>query len=300
MMRCIKNPLCLLTSLSLLSVSNAFAIVKPHQQHQQQQQGVSSTTILFAKDGTEGGVEEYKNAATSILSNFMQKDNGMKTKNDVDTLTIDSDPLASIDFDTPKFQKVNLETLAQILDAELYTKEWFVNGNVNPIYFANEFEFQDPDVKLSGIENYARGVYKLFDDTSRAEIISTVVNSDLGDNVITCTWRLSGKVKIGPGDGLTIKPYIVYTDFTVEDKTGLIVKQEDRFDIPGWDILLSALFPFLIGVVTKEAAPPVVTRDPMPVYPKLLNMNSSGGSGGVVGDGIEALAQFFLGGLIKS
>ena len=225
----------------------------------------------------------------------MQEDD--MTKDD-DATTID--PLASIDFDAPKFQKVNLETMAQILDAELYTKEWFVNGNVNPIYFSNEFEFEDPDVKLSGIEEYARAVYKLFDVTSRAEIISTVVNSDLGDNVITCTWRLSGKVKIGPGDGLTFKPYIVSTDFTVEEKTGLILKQEDRFDIPGWDILLSIIFPFLIGVVTKKAAPPVVPRDPTPVYPKLLNINSSGGSGGVVGDGIEALAQFFLGGIIKS
>ena len=39
---------------------------------------------------------------------------------------------------------------------------------------------------------------------------STKVNPTMGDtNVITCTWRLSGKVKIGPGDGLTIKPYNV-------------------------------------------------------------------------------------------
>lgn len=36
--------------------------------------------------------------------------------------------------------------------------------------------------------------------------------------------------------------------------------QEDRFDIPGWDILLSALFPFLIGKVTKDPAPEVKPR----------------------------------------
>lgn len=36
--------------------------------------------------------------------------------------------------------------------------------------------------------------------------------------------------------------------------------QEDRFDIPGWDILLSALFPFLIGKITKEPAPEVAPR----------------------------------------
>mmetsp|Transcript_39691 Transcript_39691/g.81006 ORF Transcript_39691/g.81006 Transcript_39691/m.81006 type:complete len:136 (-) Transcript_39691:154-561(-) len=106
--------------------------------------------------------------------------------------------------------------------------------------------------------DYARGVYKLFDqETSRAEIISTVVNNTVA-NTITCTWRLSGKVNIGPG--LVIKPYICYSDFTVSPDTGLIVLQEDRFDVPGWDILLSSLFPFLIGNVLKPPAPPVEPR----------------------------------------
>jgi hypothetical protein len=166
------------------------------------------------------------------------------------------DPLADIDWNAPKLKAGtmdSLETLAAVLDAELYEKEWFVTGRVNPIYFADSFRFEDPDVKLDGIESYARGVYKLFDQaTSRAEIISTNVsssNTEPGNNKITCTWRLSGKVSIGPGGGLTIKPYIVYTDFTVDPATGLIGLQQDRFDIPQWDILLSALFPFLIGKV---------------------------------------------------
>ena len=103
--------------------------------------------------------------------------------------------------------------------------------NVNPIYFDDNFQFQDPDVKLTGIESYARGVTKIFNqDTSRAQIISTVVNTAI-PNTITVTWRLSGGVNIGPG--LTIKPYICYTDFTVDENSGLVVFQEDRFDIPG-------------------------------------------------------------------
>ena len=70
------------------------------------------------------------------------------------------------------------------------------------------------------ISEYARGVNKLFDlETSRAEIIKTEVNTTV-PNTITCTWRLSGRVKIGPG--LPIKPYIVYTDFTVDPETGLV------------------------------------------------------------------------------
>lgn len=116
--------------------------------------------------------------------------------------------------------------------------------------------------------DYARGVYKLFDqDTSRAEIISTVVNSTV-PNTITVTWRLSGRVNIGPG--LTIKPYICYTDFTVNND-GLIVFQEDRFDIPGWDILRSAFFPFLIGKVTAPPAPPVPPRKVASVPKKTKN-----------------------------
>ena len=169
-----------------------------------------------------------------------------------------SDPLAGIDFNAPKSSKLSLQDLASVLDYELYNKEWFVTGRVNPIYFDDKFTFQDPDVKLTGIEEYARGVLKLFDQsTSRAEIISTVVNTTV-PNTITVTWRLSGGVSIGPG--LTIKPYICYTDFTVDEESGLIVFQEDRFSIPGWDILLSALFPFLIGKVTSEPAPEVEPR----------------------------------------
>jgi len=203
--------------------------------------------ISLAANGDDmSTVDEYRNAPTAILSNFMQKDEDTE------------DPFVDINFNAPKSSKLSLQDLAEILDYELYNKEWFVTGNVNPIYFDDKFQFQDPDVKLTGIEEYARGVYKLFDQsTSRAEIMSTVVNTTI-PNTITVTWRLSGGVSIGPG--LTIKPYIVYTDFTIDEGSGLIVFQEDRFSTPGWDILLSAVFPFLIGKVTSEPAPPVEPR----------------------------------------
>lgn len=179
---------------------------------------------------TASGVEEYRNVVTKVLSNFMQKDSMPQ-----------ADPLADIDFDAPKIPPTtSLETLASALDYELIEKEWFVTGRVNPRYFSEDFEFQDPDVQLKGIEDYARGVRRLFDQkTSRAEIISTVVNTTTSTPekpIITCTWRLSGNVNIA--FGLPIKPYIVYTDFVVDPKTSLIVFQEDRFDLPPWDILL--------------------------------------------------------------
>ncbi|KAI2503616.1 hypothetical protein MHU86_10812 [Fragilaria crotonensis] len=218
---------------SLCSTPVAFQPLPPSRQ----------SSALHDKDSQ---VEEYRNAATNILSNFMT---------DAGKMSYVDDPLGSVDFDAPKVRMMPIEQLAEKLDRELYEKEWFVTGNVNPTYFSPNFQFQDPDVKLSGIEEYARAVNKLFDqNTSRAEIISTTVTSP---TTITVTWRLSGKVKIGPG--LNIKPYICYTDFLV-DNQGLICFQEDRFDIPGWDILPSALFPFLIGKVTAAPAPPVEPR----------------------------------------
>ena len=189
-------------------------------------------------DSSDSPVEEYKNAATKVLSNFMEKESP--------TSEAVSNPIDSIDFDAPKFPKVDLDTLAQVLDYELYNKEWFVTGNVNPIYFSDDFEFQDPDVQLTGLREYCEGVNKLFNQqTSRAEIISTVVNTtastEVGRPVITCTWRLSGGVDVGPG--ITIKPYIVYTDFTIDPETMLITNQEDRFSVPSWDILLRYVKP---------------------------------------------------------
>lgn len=244
---------------TLTSQTLSFTFIPKHSARTQKHARLPTLTVGAQKeDGRETVVQEYKNAPTSILANFMQKEEEDKP-----------DPLANIDFNAPKIGKLPIDTLAAMLDAELYEKEWFVTGNVNPVYFADEFEFQDPDVKLSGIEDYARGVYKLFDqETSRAEIISTVVNDQVKDS-ITVTWRLSGKVNIGPG--LTIKPYICYTDFKVDTEgSGLITFQEDRFDIPQWDILLSALFPFLIGKVTSDPAPPVPIRE-IPMMPKAQN-----------------------------
>ena len=206
---------------------------------------------------SDGDVDEYRNAPTAFLSKFMQKGKSSYTDADVD-------PLAEIDFDMPKLTlpKNNdklLSTLALILDYELTNTEWFVTGLVNPAYFSSNFTFIDPDVKLSGIEEYARSVRTIFDQaTSRAQILSCVVNTTLS-NTITVTWRLSGRVNIGPL-GLPIKPYICYTDFTIDNTSGLITKQEDTFDIPGWDIVLSALFPCLIGWVTKAPAPEVEPR----------------------------------------
>ena len=188
----------------------------------------SDLVVLNSKDSDsdESTVEEYRNVATQVLSKFMQKD-----KMEMET----------IDFDAPKISpSTSLSTLAEALDYELTEKEWFVTGNVNPSYFSKDFRFQDPDVKVDSIEDYSKGVRKIFDqETARAEILSTLVNEEASTAerpIITIKWRLSGGVNIG--FGLTIKPYIVYTDFVIDPETSLVIFQEDRFDSPSWDILL--------------------------------------------------------------
>lgn len=187
--------------------------------------------------------EEYSNPLTSFLGNFLNEEQ-QATSN---KLTIDK-----IDWNVKKAKFSTLPKLASRLEQGISKREWFVTGLVEPALFSENFSFQDPDVKLKGIRAYAEGVNKLFDQScSRAEVIKVEVTDPVA-KVITVTWRLEGKVRVGPG--INIKPYIVYTDFKV-DQEGLICFQEDRFSIPGYDILLSAFFPFLIPFLTPPAPP---------------------------------------------
>lgn len=189
------------------------------------------------------GNEEYSNQFTSLLGNFLnQKKQELPTTS---KLSIDT-----INWNAKKLKRQSLPSLVKILEKELPKYEWFVTGLVNPALFSDDFAFQDPDVKLKGIKSYAEGVFKLFDQScSRAEVIQIEI-SDASRRMLTVTWRLEGKVRLGPG--VTIKPYVVYTDFLV-DKEGLICFQEDRFSIPGYDILLSAFFPFLLPFLAQPA-----------------------------------------------
>ena len=171
-----------------------------------------------------------------------------------------------IDFTVPKKKhRLSLHRLAQQLDEEVYEREWFVTGAVNPTYFHPDFTYQDADVTLPSLKAYARNVYQLFDQScSRAEVVETKVNKEQADT-ITCVWRCSGKAKIfylaesGWG-GLPIKPFLVTTHWHVDRPTGLIDHQVDEYALPQWDLLLSAVCPFLNGIVTAEPAPPVAPR----------------------------------------
>lgn len=172
------------------------------------------------------------------------------------------DPLSGIDFDTPKNrERMSLSRLAQRLDQELYEKEWFVTGHVDPKYFHTDFCYEDADVVLNSLEEYARDVHAVFDQScSRAEVVETKVNRERAQT-ITCTWRCSGRANLLWG--IDIKPFMVTTNWEVDKKTGLIAKQVDEYSLPRWDLLMSAFFPFLNGIVTAPPAPPVPPRAPV-------------------------------------
>ena len=153
-----------------------------------------SKNFLLSKPNSS---PEYDNIITTVLDNFLSR----KAQNKI---------VDSIIWDAPKRKKLSYTSVIKILKSELPKREWFVSGNVDPTIFSDLFEFKDPDVKLKGIENYARGVNRLFNqEKSRAQIINIDFNKE--DELITVTWRLSGVVNIGLG--LNIKPYIVYTDY---------------------------------------------------------------------------------------
>jgi hypothetical protein len=97
---------------------------------------------------TPNNNDEYRNALTRFLSQFLPSQQKQETQPE------NSQPLIVdvVDWKAPKIPKLPLATLAELLDAELWEREWFVTGNVNASFFSDDFEFQDPDVKVKGIQ----------------------------------------------------------------------------------------------------------------------------------------------------
>jgi Uncharacterized conserved protein (DUF2358) len=230
--------------------------------------GSSNIQVSRSRHGAKSSsetTEEYRDPVTKFLGAFISKEKS-------------EDKLSMIDWNKPKRKKVPLVSLAKTLEVELTKKEWFVNGNVDASFFSDDFTFQDPDVKIKGIEQYARGVNKIFSQkNARAEIIA-VRKNDEAENTLTVTWRLSGSVNLGPG--LQIKPFIVLTDFVVSPSDGLIVFQEDRFSLPGSDIVLSAFFPFLIEKFLLPPAQPadILKAEFLEKEKELMKSSSPGGN----------------------
>jgi len=145
--------------------------------------------------------------------------------------------LSGINFAAPKQTGLKLEELAGLLEQRLTATEWFVTGEVDPTLFADNFAFKDDSVATTGIQSYAEGVRKLFDqETARAELIS--VEPAPEKNAVVVVWRLEGRVNL-PGRP-TIPPYVVTTTLGTNSE-GLINSQLDEFGAPGWQLLTGAL-----------------------------------------------------------
>ena len=193
---------------------------------------VPQLTQQFASSGNSNDYF-YSNKVIETLGNFLNaKNQGKGVEMQEGTRTV-----------KPR-RKTTMKRLAQDLESALRKREWLVTGNVDKSFFGPDFEFSDPDVSVTGVDEYAQGVNRLFDQScSRAEIISTNIVPNSLVPTIRISWRCSGRVNVGPL-GLEIKPYVVFSDFEVDERSGLLKRQTDTFSIPGSEILLWALFPF--------------------------------------------------------
>ncbi|CAM9824353.1 unnamed protein product [Phaeothamnion confervicola] len=143
-----------------------------------------------------------------------------------------------INANAPKRRNLRAKKFAGLIERGLGKYEWFVTGRCDASLFTDDFIFTDPSVSLKGLAAYSQGVARLFDqETSRAEMISVTAADEA---TIVVVWRLEGRVNL-PGKP-RIKPYIVTTTYC-RDGNGLIVSQQDEFDAPALEILLSSYLP---------------------------------------------------------
>ena len=107
----------------------------------------------------------------------------------------------------------------------------------------------DPQVSLNGIEEYSRGVRSFYKQGSAVgEVVCTATTAP---DTITVVWRNYGTVNIGPGFDLA--PYLVTTTLkTSTSDGGLIVKQEDAFEVNNADLIKYNLFKS-----NRPAVPPI-------------------------------------------
>eukprot|EP00588_Corethron_pennatum_P011684 CAMPEP_0194280400 /NCGR_PEP_ID=MMETSP0169-20130528/17116_1 /TAXON_ID=218684 /ORGANISM="Corethron pennatum, Strain L29A3" /LENGTH=262 /DNA_ID=CAMNT_0039025093 /DNA_START=109 /DNA_END=897 /DNA_ORIENTATION=- len=199
---------------------------------------VAAGTLLPSR--ARAGEEEYKDVTTKISSKLLTS---------AETATESADALASVQWSTPKITGLSTEEMAKRIDAGLRRECWFVTGRSTPELFADSFTFSDPQVSLTGIEDYSRGVRSFYKQGSaRGEIVCTAATAP---DTITVVWRNYGTVNIGPGFDLA--PYLVTTTLKTSAKDGgLIVKQEDAFEVNKAELIKYNLFK-----ANRPALPPI-------------------------------------------
>jgi len=200
--------------------------------------GVAALGLLPSE--ARAGDEEYKDLSTKISSKLLTA---------AETAAESKDALASINWGASKVTGLTTEEMAKRLDVGLRRECWFVTGRSLPELFADSFTFSDPQVSLSGIEEYSRGVRSFYKQGyAVGEIVCTSVTAP---DTITVVWRNYGTVNIGPGFDLA--PYLCTTTLkTSASDGGLIVKQEDAFEVNNLDLIKYNLFKS-----NRAAVPPI-------------------------------------------
>ena len=97
--------------------------------------------------------EEYKDLATKVTSKLLTS---------AETVAESKDALGAVDWGAPKVTGLSTEEMAKRVDAGLRRECWFVTGRSLPELFSNSFTFSDPQVSLTGIEEYSRGVRSFY------------------------------------------------------------------------------------------------------------------------------------------
>lgn len=126
----------------------AFADLSGLRQGQLASRRVFTHVMLANENG-----EKYRNKVVELLGALLPTAQRQKM----------SSPIDEIDFAVAKKTGMTAEEMAQALETGLSSREWFVTGRVLPELFSDRFAFQDPDVKLKGIENYASESMPLLD-----------------------------------------------------------------------------------------------------------------------------------------
>ena len=117
--------------------------------------------------------------------------------------------------------------------------QYFINsGGLTTAVFTDDCRFKDPTTDVVGLQRYLAAVDILFDPaSSRVTLLSCTAT---GPREVTATWTLQGYLK------LPWRPYVPpfrgTAVYTLDDR-GLVVQQEETWEISAWDALRETLTP---------------------------------------------------------
>lgn len=133
---------------------------------------------------------------------------------------------------------VSIDRLRDVVEKDFVQNQYYVTGKLSREVYTQDCQFKDPTTNVKGVQPYTAAVAKLFDPAkSKAELISLKI---AGPDTMILRWRLAATLNI-PGSP-AIKPYTGTTKY-VTNKSGLICKHLEEWDISALDAFVSVLFP---------------------------------------------------------